>query len=76
MKARELKFGIAIDDWKLPVFEKHLTDAGMKYEVGNGITAGCLTIYLFSDSQDRVVQIVKAANEAARAAGKPPEGTN
>lgn len=34
-----MKAGIAVDNWKLPVFRKRLTEAGYAYEDGGAITA-------------------------------------
>lgn len=33
-----MKAGIAVDNWKLPVFRKRLTEAGYKYEDGGALT--------------------------------------
>lgn len=35
-----MKVGIAVDDWKLPVFRKRLSEAGYTYADGGAITAG------------------------------------
>lgn len=34
-----MKAGIAVDDWKLPIFRRELTAAGYRYEDGGAITA-------------------------------------
>lgn len=34
-----MKAGIAVDNWKLPVFRRRLTDAGYHYEDGGALTA-------------------------------------
>lgn len=33
-----MKAGIAVDDWKLPVFRKRLTEAGFQYTDAGGLT--------------------------------------
>jgi len=33
-----MKAGIAVDDWKLPVFRKRLTEAGYEYEDAGPLT--------------------------------------
>jgi hypothetical protein len=33
-----MKVGIAVDDWKLPVFRKLLTEAGYEYQDGGALT--------------------------------------
>jgi hypothetical protein len=37
---RPMKVGIALDDWKLPVFRKRLRAAGYKYRDGGEATLG------------------------------------
>jgi hypothetical protein len=34
-----MKAGIAVDNWKLPVFRRQLTDAGYEYRDGGPLTA-------------------------------------
>ena len=35
-----MKAGVAVDDWKLPVFRQRLTEAGFKYADGGALTDG------------------------------------
>lgn len=35
-----MKAGIAVDDWKLPVFRRRLTGAGYAYQDGGALTPG------------------------------------
>lgn len=66
-----MKAAVAIDAWKLPIFERHLTQAGYAF-----INAGSLlpeTLLLTVEHQQgeaqRLAQVVLAANtEAARTA--------
>lgn len=34
-----MKAGIAVDNWKLSIFRKRLTEAGFEYEDGGALTA-------------------------------------
>lgn len=34
-----MRAGIAVDDWKLPVFRKRLTEAGYEYQDGGALKA-------------------------------------
>ena len=63
-----MKIAIAIDDWKLPIFERHLTGAGYFYTRGNGLTDGTLFLYVVTnDDPQKLEGVVRAANdEAAR----------
>lgn len=45
-----MKAGIAVDDWKLPVFRRLLAEAGYEYSDGGALTAG--TTLLTVETQD------------------------
>jgi hypothetical protein len=63
---RPLKAGIAVDDWKLPIFERHLSQAGYRYEKAPLMMQTTLLTVL-CDSLATIEPIVRAANdEAAR----------
>lgn len=58
---------IAIDSWKLPIFKKHLTDAGYQCDVDPGVSPDTLFLTVFVLSEWVLEPIVRAANnEAAR----------
>lgn len=63
-----MKAGIAIDAWKLPIFERHLTGAGYSFTSGAGVTADTLMLYVeTARGVSELAVVVKAANdEAAR----------
>ena len=63
-----MKAGIVIDDWKLPIFERHLTDSGYFYTKGNWLKEDTLILYvLTNDNPKQLESVVRAANdEAAR----------
>jgi hypothetical protein len=64
-----MRAAIAIDDWKLPIFERRLSQAGYAYEKGDGLTAGTLNLYVTTDNLIALETVVRAANtEAARVA--------
>ena len=58
-----MKVGVAINAWKLPIFEKHLKD--YKYEKQPGITSDTLTLIVYTDHQDQLVSLMRAANAEA-----------
>jgi len=61
---------IVIDNWKLPIFEKHLTQAGYAYKWAPGLThdTGVLSVELSRPTQAATLHpIVKAANDEAAA---------
>jgi len=48
-----MKAGIAVDNWKLPIFCKRLTEAGYDYVDGGALTADAVTDYLIEDLAKR-----------------------
>jgi hypothetical protein len=64
--------GIAIDNWKLPVFERHLSKAKYGYKVCPGLTEDTLLIQVFTDSIIKLEPIVRAANAECAATGRKP----
>lgn len=62
-----MKAAIAIDTWKLAIFNTHLTEAGFAYEEGPGLTDNTLilqTTFAVSDAK-RLEAVVRKANAAA-----------
>lgn len=45
-----MKAGIAIDDWKLPVFRKRLTEAGYEYVDGGALTSSSTLLTVETDN--------------------------
>ena len=68
-----MRAGIVIDRWKLPIFTRHLKEAGFSYEEVGPFTEDTLTLIVDVEPKDRqrLGQVVLAANtEAARVKGK------
>lgn len=68
------KVGIAIDNWKLSIFERHLTQAGYTHKWEPGLTedTGIIILYLERATQAAALApIVKAANDEAARTGAP-----
>ncbi len=59
------KAGIILDDWKLPIFEKALDDAGFEYEQSPGITEGTLLITVETDDLHALGLVVQKTNDEA-----------
>ncbi len=45
-----MKAGIAVDNWKLPVFREELTQAGYEYEDGGALTADATLLTVETDN--------------------------
>jgi hypothetical protein len=63
-----LKAGIVLDNWKLPVFERHLTSAGYSFENKGQFSPDCLTlVVVYTDDTLKLQKVVQAAfDECAR----------
>lgn len=62
-----LRACIAIDEWKLSIFQRHLREAEFEWEQRGGVTADTLMLYVETSDLTRLALVVKAANtEAAR----------
>jgi len=65
-----MKAAIAIDDWKLPIFDRHLSVAGYVFERGPGVTDDTLLLTVVTDDAAALEKVVRAANvEAATRKG-------
>lgn len=63
--------GIAIDPWKLPIFERHLSQSGYAFENAGLLTEGALILKVSTDNLVALGEVVKAANTEAAQTGAP-----
>jgi hypothetical protein len=54
---------VIIDKWKLPIFDKHLEDAGYTYTTGASITPNTLTLHVNYEWVAELQPIIQAAND-------------
>lgn len=66
-----MKAAIAIDNWKLPIFSRHLVEGGYSYEQGPGLTKGTMFLHVQTDNGQALAQVVLAANKEAAKTGAP-----
>lgn len=67
-----MKAAIAIDDWKLPIFERHLKEAGYEFKTVPGLTPGTLLLQVITTRSFTELQpIVQAAQLEAARSKKP-----
>ncbi|MGV0961868.1 MAG: hypothetical protein ACOYB1_18740 [Limnohabitans sp.] len=57
---------VLIDDWKLPVFKKHLDNAGYAYTEHPGLVKGTLTLKVKYEWVSELKPIIEAANKESR----------
>ncbi|MFA5378823.1 MAG: hypothetical protein WC455_23930 [Dehalococcoidia bacterium] len=60
------KAAVAIDNWKLSIFKRHLSDAGFQFEQHPGVTKGTLTLTVVTASINDLEKVVRAANAEAQ----------
>ena len=58
--------GVVIDDWKLPIFKKHLDAAGYTYTEHPGVTSKTLTLRVTYKWVSELKPIIEAANAECR----------
>lgn len=70
MSADKLKAGIAIDAWKLPIFERRLSQSGYVWTNCGAPTESTLLLRVETNNLEALAVVIKAANdEAARTRG-------
>jgi hypothetical protein len=70
-----MRAAIIIDDWKSPIFERHLLQAGYSYEKRPGLTESTLLLTVETDDAKALGTVVRAANTEAVAASNVRTGT-
>lgn len=60
-----MKAAVCIDDWKLPIFERHLSNSGYSFEQHPGLTDDTLTLAVTTDDAKALEKVVRAANTEA-----------
>ncbi len=66
-----MKAGIAVDDWKLPVFRKRLTEAGFTYTDAGARTAGSTVLTVVTDDVLGLKRVVELCQRECKANGRP-----
>ena len=66
--------GIVVEDWKLPVFKRHLDKKKYSYEVvsfgSEGVFANCSSIKVKAETAEELKPIVGAAYKECRERGR------
>ncbi len=60
-----MKAGIAVDNWKLPVFRQQLTAAGFSYSDGGSITADTTLLTVETSDLLKLKNVIEACQRAA-----------
>lgn len=55
-----MKAGIAVDNWKLPIFRKRLTVAGFEYVDGGALTHETTLLTVETIRVDQLARVIKA----------------
>lgn len=52
-----------IEKWKLPIFTKHLRDAGYSYDTAPGFTEDTLTLKIAYEGLEEIKKVIEAAQK-------------
>jgi len=63
--------GIAIDAWKLSIFERHLTQSGYAFKNAGPLVDGTLLLQVQTTNAAALLVVVQAANTEAARTGAP-----
>ena len=63
------KVAIAIDRWKLPIFERHLKDSGYMFGVTQGLVPMSYLLKVETVNVEALAEVIKAANTEAAKTG-------
>ena len=63
------KAGIVLDNWKFPIFERHLKQAGYAFKRTDGFTADAMTLTVDAENLVALGEVLKAANTEAAQTG-------
>lgn len=63
--------GIVVDNWKLPIFERHLTGSGYSFKGAGDLTKDVTVLTVVTDNLEALAGVVKAANTEAAQTGRP-----
>lgn len=66
---KKLKVCIGLDDWKLPIFERHLKQGGYDYKTCAGVTSDTLLMTVYTYDLDALEVVALAANTEAAGIG-------
>lgn len=61
-----LRAGVFIDAWKLPIFERHLSEAKYSYTQHPGLTPDTLQLHVMTNSVLELKPVIEAANAEAQ----------
>jgi len=64
-REHQMKAAIVIDDWKLPIFNEHLTNSKYQFEQHPGVAPGTLTLTVVTNDVKALEKVVRSANLTA-----------
>ena len=61
-----MKAGIAVDNWKLPVFRKLLTEAGYEFQDGGALTADATLLTVETNDMLKLKKVIERCQAECR----------
>lgn len=65
------RIGVAVDDWKVPIFERVLKQYGYEFSNAGSITAGVVILRVETTNREALQRVITEANAEAARTGKP-----
>jgi hypothetical protein len=65
------RVGIAIDKWKLPIFERRLKQGNYRYENAGKLTHNTILLRVITDNVTALQCVVEESNKEAAQTGAP-----
>jgi len=66
-----VKIGVAIDTWKLPIFQRHLIKGDYSFAKAGELMSGCTIITVTTEDPEALKVVVIAALEEAAKTRRP-----
>lgn len=61
-----MRAGIVLDDYKLPIYKRHLTAANFTYEEAPALIEGTKSLIVNTDDPAKLQQVLRAADKEAK----------
>lgn len=61
-----MKVGVAVDDWKLPIFRKRLSEAGYAYEDGGTLVGETTLLTVETDNMLALKKVIEICQVECR----------
>jgi hypothetical protein len=71
-----MRVAVAIDDWKLPIFDRQLKQLGYSYEQVPGVVPNTFFLLVLTENVEALAEVIKTSNLEASLTGKDHDKNN